>query len=335
MILPGGKILHKNLSTYYTRSQQLMNDLQEMRFSGYLQLSFWEYEGIIVFDTGKIVQIYVDQKNKLISGPEALRSILDHIGQKDGVINVFTVEPEPLMVLTSFKGSVVSNQSDNLKRAELDTIIQKALDSEEIGIIDLQFGRKQGKAALYFSGGSIVSAVLQSESGRTVNDHESTGLLDRIYDLVEKINTKSTCYYCHPGNVLHESSTLQDWFNFFDFIYFLNQLNKYMASLLKTICKEPLLQDFAIESIILLRDEYGFPNLQINNFQFENFESNLIESMRELYFIFLQDLMAKIEDIHELNRSALRMGVAPFFELNKEKLMKYQLDNRLIQLLES
>ena len=54
-LLPAGKSLHGMLATHYTRLKALIRDLEESRFSGYLKVEFWEYEGYLIFDTGIVV----------------------------------------------------------------------------------------------------------------------------------------------------------------------------------------------------------------------------------------------------------------------------------------
>ena len=47
MILPKGEVVHENLRTAYVDLSNFLQTLKEDNFTGYLQVSFWDYEGVL------------------------------------------------------------------------------------------------------------------------------------------------------------------------------------------------------------------------------------------------------------------------------------------------
>ena len=55
MIFPPGEILHTNLFTSYLNINELISNLAADEFTGYIEVKFWDYQGIIFFDAGNPV----------------------------------------------------------------------------------------------------------------------------------------------------------------------------------------------------------------------------------------------------------------------------------------
>ena len=55
MILPKGEAVYENLRTSFVDLNSFLLSLKEDDFTGYVQLSFWDYEGILFLEAGEIV----------------------------------------------------------------------------------------------------------------------------------------------------------------------------------------------------------------------------------------------------------------------------------------
>lgn len=94
MLLPIGIEKHKNLSTSFTRFDHLLQDLGDNRFSGYIKLNFWGYEGVLVLDTGRMVEAYSTEQGVDLTGEEAVLRILRKAADPEGSIEVHELSNE-------------------------------------------------------------------------------------------------------------------------------------------------------------------------------------------------------------------------------------------------
>ena len=55
MIFPKHDSVYQNLNTSFTNFGELLVDLKENSFTGVVQVSYWEYDGILLLDNGNII----------------------------------------------------------------------------------------------------------------------------------------------------------------------------------------------------------------------------------------------------------------------------------------
>ena len=55
MLLVQGKLSYRNLNTAYTNIDQFIAGLQKERFTGFCTLNFWEYDAILFFLNGRLL----------------------------------------------------------------------------------------------------------------------------------------------------------------------------------------------------------------------------------------------------------------------------------------
>jgi len=144
-LLPKGKPLHQNLRSTFVKLSKLLKDLEDERFSGYLQLETPEMSGVILFEQGRISGAYTD--------PPSADPILACIeaSSQDGFINVSQLSPEVVYILSSsLKGEYlfknlpleivdIDRLWERLRRQELTCSIRVEDDGEPIFTI-LLFG---------------------------------------------------------------------------------------------------------------------------------------------------------------------------------------------------
>ena len=58
MLYPIGEYIHQSLSTTFTDGLQLMQELKETRFTGYVSIHYWGFEALIILDSGQIIQVF-------------------------------------------------------------------------------------------------------------------------------------------------------------------------------------------------------------------------------------------------------------------------------------
>ena len=98
MILPKGPIVHENLRTVFIDLNSFLQTLKEDNFTGYVQLSFWDYEGILFLEAGEIVNAIEESSDTRRGGEEAVENIILMSKQQDGRINVYRLAPEMVTI---------------------------------------------------------------------------------------------------------------------------------------------------------------------------------------------------------------------------------------------
>ncbi len=214
MLFPQGKTVHKDLSTYYTRSRMLIRDLEDHRFTGYMTVSFWEYEGYLLFDTGRIIQAYVDTVESVLYGVEAVRAIHNHLGDKDGSISVYSLEQELIAVISALHFTRELSSGKKPETQNYADTIDQALASGEAGYMVFRFNQNGGDAAVYFSSGNVVGCTIRSGTGRTVTDTRTGHLFQRLIKLVDKVETDHQLLYCDTIAAYEESEQIAFCFYF-------------------------------------------------------------------------------------------------------------------------
>jgi len=169
LLLPPGQILHKDLSSSFTNFENLMLDLRQNRFNGYIRINFWGYEGILILDVGKIIQAYSSEKENFLLGEQAVLRIMDKTTEKDGTIDVHALSNEMAMTLASVLGSTLYKSVDIMTGPDIRELFKTLEKVSLTGYVDLQFSNKKGLATVYFWDGIPVEAVIMSNTGRIVS----------------------------------------------------------------------------------------------------------------------------------------------------------------------
>jgi hypothetical protein len=329
MLLPTGKYLQQDLSTYYARSERLIGDLQEMRFSGFMKVSSWEYEGYLVFDTGKIIQIFVQHGSTFIAGHDVLQSILQHLEQKEGVIDVCMLESEILTVLSSLNTRKLVREMHNIGNDDLQDTIEEARSGGELGYIEIDFGKKHSPAAIYFAHGSITASVLQTQDERIVTETKSEKLYERIASLIEKFPGSLKTYYCDPIAAYEESVNIQNWINFYNLKTILDRFLVHIFSLLTYYCNQKLINELLLNALDYLPERFGFSGITYQEGQMQNFNNNNLDDIKLFYFGIVNDIIEKIEDAYTIDKTGMQIGLLPFIEEHEHMLTEYNLMQEL------
>ncbi len=169
MLLPPGTILHKDLNTSFTNFEELLLNLKENRFSGYLHLNFWGYEGILVLDNGKIIQGSSVEERSLQLGEQGIQKILQKAREKDGTIDVHQLSNEVAIGLAAVLGATLFLEEKNVIGGKLPGIFAEMEEAGFTGYLDIEFSNKRGTATVYLLEGVTVEAVIMSNTGKLVS----------------------------------------------------------------------------------------------------------------------------------------------------------------------
>jgi hypothetical protein len=191
LLLPKGKVLHENLNTSFTNFDDLIDELKENRFSGYLSLSCWQFDGVLLFDTGKVSQAFAMQDGEYVYGAKCKQTIFEKSREKDGHISVHTINSETILVIIS----IISREdvmTDHVRaRKTLYELFRQMQQDEVSGVAVMTFGKENGHASIFFHDGVPVDCTIESAGGKSLSGVQ---IYDNILNLTDKVNTKFKIY---------------------------------------------------------------------------------------------------------------------------------------------
>jgi len=183
MILPKGEMVHENLRTAFVDLNSFLQTLKEDNFTGYLQVSFWDYEGILFLEAGEIVNAFEEAQGRRRGGEEAVENIIRMSKQKDGRINVYRLAPEMVTILASTSMKEATYKDLSTEFTSLDKLIEKLNKENHSGYIDIMLSDTKGGGIIVFQEGEIVEAVMSDEKSGEIYGKD---MLNNIINDVQK-----------------------------------------------------------------------------------------------------------------------------------------------------
>jgi hypothetical protein len=202
VLLPIGKLLHQNLNTTYTNFSEMLHDFRANRFSGYVRIGFWEYEGILIYDTGSIINAIEENKGSQVTGVEATHHILSRAKQKDGEISVHSLPSEVIIVLSSIVKSQIIKKDLGSEEITFDEILSDLKGKEITGSIEIKLNQGKGVGVVYVHEGVPVDSVLKSSTGNMVSGEN---VIPRIAEVISKIGATMNIHQGSPVESFEQS----------------------------------------------------------------------------------------------------------------------------------
>jgi hypothetical protein len=192
MILPKGEAVHENLRTVFVDLNSFLQTLKEDNFTGYIQVSFWDYEGVLFLEAGEIDQPLEDAQGKRRGGEEAVENIILMSKQQDGRINVYRLDPEMVTILASTSMKEATYKDLSTEFTSLDKLMEKLSKENHSGYIDIILNHNKGRGIIFFQEGAIVEAVMSDE--KSGGGMYGKDMLNKIIDDVQKTGATFNVY---------------------------------------------------------------------------------------------------------------------------------------------
>ncbi|MFZ0391608.1 MAG: hypothetical protein WAN36_14200 [Calditrichia bacterium] len=205
MLLPPGQKIHSDLSTSFTDFDQLLGSLRENRFSGYLRINFWGYEGILIYDNGRLIQAQQNEKNKPVVGESAVIGIMAKAGEKDGNIDVHALPNEVATVLAGVAGALFKAKVETGSMEELQEYFQDIETKNITGFVEIHFAEDKGEATVYLLEGIPVETVILSNTGKMVYGED---VFDKVLEISRFIPSVNQLYEAAGAKPINEGETL-------------------------------------------------------------------------------------------------------------------------------
>ena len=183
MLIPKGRIVHENLSTAFTHIEQFIEKLQSKQFSGFCHISFWEYDGVLFFDAGRIVHGIEERGMRNVqtqSGPAAVKSILTKGHEKDGEISVHELPAAKVEALLAAMNAKPKYEELSTDLTSLDRVIGLLKKEGLSGFIEVLLEENAGTANLFFTKGDVTDILVAPPDHLMIGEHSSLDELDRL-----------------------------------------------------------------------------------------------------------------------------------------------------------
>ncbi len=204
MIFPKGRTLYENLNTSFTNFSELLLDLKGHGFTGYISVNFWEYEGILLLDSGNIVNAIEESGPARTTGQEAVDGISGKINEKDGTISVYGLSPEVVTMLASVVRSEVVHRDLTTDFTSLDQLIAKLQREGHTGYIDVAMRDDMGTGIIFLQDGVAVECVLSTD-GNAVSGAQ---VLPRIVETASSRGAAFNVYRASVAEAFDESAAV-------------------------------------------------------------------------------------------------------------------------------
>ncbi len=206
MIFPPGEILHSNLFTSYLNINELISNLTGDKFTGYIEVKFWDYRGFIFFDSGNPInaleEIGGDNVTGWKTGKQAHSSIINKSRDKDGEVSVHLIEDDKLITLASVVNRKVLHEDLTTDYVKLEKLIEKLVQEEPSGYIDIKINKNKGKGVIFFGEGDIQDSILEEGKAQPMHGEEA---LVKILDLCE---TNGAVFNVYKTDMMATSATI-------------------------------------------------------------------------------------------------------------------------------
>ncbi|RMF60313.1 MAG: hypothetical protein D6748_04385 [Calditrichaeota bacterium] len=328
MLLPKGIEKHKNLNTSFTKFEQLLQDLAENRFSGYMILTFWGYEGILVLDTGHIIEASSTTDEVKLNGERAVLQILAKAEDPDGVIEVYELPSEVALALGYAMQASLEKSQFEMSNYTLGQVFDMLENQSMTGFVDLEFSANKGFGTVFYLEGTPVEAVIMSNSGKIISGEQ---VYMKFLEIGEMIQPRVTVYSVNDPKPLVEEQTFLIPWQHDKFLAFWNELLQYLHTLISDQSKKQKFLENFRKICSSISDHYPFlhPETGRVKWDYETFRVERILPLR----IFLQGMSLALNRlVHQVPSRRLRkLSLSQITQEVGDIAQKYDISNNQLE----
>ena len=279
MIFPVNEYLHQNLNTTFTNIFELITDLRNTRFTGYIVINYWQFEAIILLDSGQITQVFYNTQSNYETGIKAYELILEKTQEKDGTINVVRIDSELVYLLAGIPYSSKNAKKFVLNDESLVKVQGVLAANGYSAIISAENEEIQCNLYMYFYEGSLISLA-----GKVQNKFEITSISDigKVIKLVKQNDFKADIRHIDLHDtveVLNDfflQATIKNWEE-----YYSNILQNLLELLKVDKKKYKNIEKIILEIRSALAEEYHFldPFMDVITINGDDFSLNAFLSI--------------------------------------------------------
>ncbi|MCX8117740.1 MAG: hypothetical protein N3G78_07415 [Desulfobacterota bacterium] len=170
MILPKGEAVHKNLSTAYTDLVALLEALKLEDFCGTVELDFLETKGVLFIDSGEIIngQVQGRGETEVLTGKEAVKTLLTLSKRKDGVLNLHQLPAEKVALVANHLHQPLLFKELSTQFIRFDEFLQKMKEERHTGYIEVLTRDRQPMGVVFLEEGELIEMFITPKTGPSI-----------------------------------------------------------------------------------------------------------------------------------------------------------------------
>ena len=266
MIFPKREPIYQNLNTSFTNFGELLVDLKENSFTGVVQVSFWEYEGVLLLDNGNIINAVQEVNGNVVTGSDAVTAVTDKAKEKDGAVSVYHQKGEMITMLASVARSELLYGNLSAEFTSLEALISKLQNEEHTGYIEVTFEANNQRGYIFLLAGQVIEALFSAYG----EEASKAAVLNQILTMTTTGGATLNVYQAAVEDALSESEVINVSYN-------LPQLLKVWGAVIsaiessvdKALGKNVFLNTFK-DTLIARADDYPFLDPFAAKFQYKD-----------------------------------------------------------------
>jgi hypothetical protein len=188
MRFPGSKLLSEDLSTTTAPFESVVRHCEDVNLSGYMEASFGDAEGLMLFYLGEQINIIYRAGNEIFVSNEAALKLRNTAQARDGKVSIYEL---PLDVAHMLRG--LSNRqeifSEVLAADPLKDLLKKLEEEGHTGSVEVITNK--GTAMILLVRGRFSNCYFETEAGVTFEKGEA---LNKIYELLGQPETSARVF---------------------------------------------------------------------------------------------------------------------------------------------
>jgi len=266
MIFPKNDSVYQNLNTSFTNFGELLIDLKENSFTGVVQVSFWEYEGILLLDNGNIINAIEEINGKILTGQNAVKSVTDKAKEKDGAISVFSQKGDMITMLASVAKSEIIYENLSTEFTSLKALLSKLQTEDHTGYIEVTFESTMQAGYIFLLAGNVIDALLTTR-GTEVSGND---VLSRIIELASASVATFCVYRAAVEEALSESEIIKVTYDLPQLLELWGVVISTVETAIDNLLGENAFLNTFKDTLIQKADEYPFLDPFAAKFQYQD-----------------------------------------------------------------
>ncbi|NNF97788.1 MAG: hypothetical protein HKM93_00255 [Desulfobacteraceae bacterium] len=177
VIIPKGKAIITNLNGYYLKLDRLIEHYQGEVGSGEIFFSSSTGEGILYFDQHEVLEGYLQEKGKEISGKPAVKYLMNLPENVNFSVSIYALDEEDIYFWLYIPSAKLLHDNLSSEFTDLEGLVKKMTTEKLTGYIDIAINSGKANANLFFKNGRIFEDSYSWESPATGTSRKSMAAL--------------------------------------------------------------------------------------------------------------------------------------------------------------
>jgi hypothetical protein len=335
MFLPKVHALYENLNTSFTNVGEMVLDLQANSVTGYVQVSFRDYEGILFLINGSIVNAIEETEGKRKIGQDAMINVSARAKTRDGIISVYSLSREMVNMLSGVVESEIIHKNLSTEYTSLEKLITNLQDEGHTGYIEVNFKGDRGSGIIFLQAGEPIENIL------SIGDEVVSGseILSRIVQAASNFDATFNVYKAAVEEAFAEGTEIMGGFDLPRLLEAWGEIINTAERVINGLSEEGHFLNVFKDTQIEKADEYPFLNPFDNEFEYKDglvafygeSVTNLSRGLGECLGAAVSKLAVESPGV-DLS-GLIRTELAPVMEKHAEIIKVFNLEEALSDLL--